>query len=215
MMATVQVEGNAKASAFPDRVQLDLVVNENGTEYGKVSTDLDIKVRSLKDALAACGLDRSSIVTADFGIRDEHDYDGKKRVFLGYKAHHKVRVTFPMDKERINVAVAACLSSSAKPEVVIEFYVQDTLPLRDEALAKAVTAAKTKAELLVAATGGRLGDLVDIVYGKRVESSSRSRQFDIGSTGETDYCMSFSAEEISPSMVVVEEAVSATWQVVQ
>ena len=85
-MARIQVEGNGKASAAPDEIKLQLTIGSLGTEYGEVIEAQDRKVRLLKDAFVACGVERSAIKTEDFKVMVDRRYDeNNKEIFIGYR----------------------------------------------------------------------------------------------------------------------------------
>ena len=211
-MARIQVEGNGKASAAPDEINLQLTVGSVGTEYGEVIEAQDRKVRLLKDAFVACGVDRSAIKTEDFKVMVDRRYDeNNKEIFIGYRGIHELTLCFPLDRPLLNALLAECPGSEATPDIAISFRVSNSEALQRIALEDAFAAARKSAEILARSSGCTLGDLVEVLYGERKHLTTMTYRVN-QDWGQFDYCKLSYADEIEPEAIETSEKVSVTWE---
>jgi uncharacterized protein YggE len=211
-MARIQVEGEGKATAAPDEIELFLTVGSVLPEYGQVIADLDRKVSGLKDEFVACGVVRTSIKTHDFSVKGEYVYDdGRTQRFTGYRAHHQMVLSFPLNRGLLNALLAVCPESEATPDIDIRFKVRNSDELQRQALEAAFAAAKNSAELLARSSGCELGDLVEVLYGERRHPTTLSYCIN-QEWGHVDYCRLSYADEIEPKEIENSEKVSVTWE---
>jgi hypothetical protein len=211
-MARIQVEGNGKASAAPDEIKLQLTIGSLGTEYGEVIEAQDRKVRLLKDAFVACGVERSAIKTEDFKVMVDRRYDeNNKEIFIGYRGIHELGLCFPLDRPLLNALLAECPGSEATPNIFISFRVRNSDALLRIALEVAFGAARKSAEILARSSGCTLGDLVEVLYGERKHMTALTYRVD-QDWGQFDYCKLSCADEIEPEAIETSEKVSVTWE---
>jgi uncharacterized protein YggE len=210
-MARIQVEGNGKAAAFPEEIELQLTVTSAFPEYGQVIADLDRKVTALKDAFVACGVERTAIKTKDFSVNTEREYaENGTPHFSGYSATHEMLLRFPVDRDHLNALLAVCPGSEATPDIDIRFKVHSNDALQLKALEAAFSAARKSAELLAKSSGCVLGDLIEVLCGERRSpgvQTYRVRQ----ETSHIDFCQISYAKEIEPDDIECSETVSVTW----
>ena len=211
-MARIQVEGNGRATAAPDEIELQLTVGSVGTEYGKVLEDLDRKVGGLKDAFVACGVARTAVKTEDFMVTVDTEYDENRRDrFIGYRGSHRMAVRFPLDRALLNALLAECPGSEATPDIAITFRTSNTETLQRMALEDAFAAARKSAEMLARSSGCTLGDLVEVLYGERRHPTTLTYRVN-QDWGQVDYCKVSYADEIEPEEIESSEKVSVTWE---
>ena len=169
MDRTITVRGTGKVSLRPDRVEITLTLTAEHKEYDAVMDDAARQLDSLRAALAAIGYDRDALRTANFDVSTRYEYrhddkGGNTRVFLGYACTQTLRLVFPFDTARLGETLAAIASCTADPELNVRFTVADPSAVSDALLRSAAESARQKAEVLSAASGVRLGDLVKIWY---------------------------------------------------
>lgn len=211
-MARIQVEGNGKASAAPDEIKLQLTIGSLGTEYGEVIEAQDRKVRLLKDAFVACGVERSAIKTEDFKVMVDRRYDeNNKEIFIGYRGLHDLALCFSLDRSLLNALLAECPGSEATPDISINFRVSNAESLQRIALEDAFAAARKSAEILARSSGCTLGDLVEVLYGERKHLTTMTYRVN-QDWGQFDYCKLSYADEIEPEAIETSEKVSVTWE---
>lgn len=168
-MRTITVKGIGAVSVKPDLIVLRLSMETAEYEYDAAMKAAAEKIDFLNKALEAAGFEKKSAKTADFRVRADYDRlnDGKGNytsVFMGYKCRHELKIEFDFDTKRLAKALSEISKCIAKPEISIDFTVKDSSAVGGELLKAAVKNAREKAEILCAASGAKLGELLSIDY---------------------------------------------------
>lgn len=168
-MRTITVKGIGAVSVKPDLIVLRLSMETAEYEYDAAMKAAAEKIDFLNKALEAAGFEKKSAKTADFRVRADYDRlnDGKGNytsVFMGYKCRHELKIEFDFDTKRLAKALSEISKCIAKPEISIDFTVKDSSAVSGELLKAAVKNARKKAEILCAASGAKLGELLSIDY---------------------------------------------------
>ena len=215
-MRTITVKGIGAVSVKPDLIVLRLSMETAEYEYDAAMKAAAEKIDFLNKALEAAGFEKKSAKTADFRVRADYDRlnDGKGNytsVFMGYKCRHELKIEFDFDTKRLAKALSEISECIAKPEISIDFTVKDSSAVGGELLKAAVKNAREKAEILCAASGAKLGELLSIDY-NRVELHLYSA---------TDYdvegkCMMFGAADdmdIEPEEIKARDTATFAWEI--
>ena len=168
-MRTITVKGIGAVSVKPDLIVLRLSMETAEYEYDAAMKAAAEKIDFLNKALEAAGFEKKSAKTADFRVRADYDRlnDGKGNytsVFMGYKCRHELKIEFDFDTKRLAKALSEISKCIAKPEISIDFTVKDSSAVGGELLKAAAKNAREKAEILCAASGAKLGELLSIDY---------------------------------------------------
>lgn len=169
MDRTITVRGTGKVSLPPDQVEITLTLTAENKNYDKAMAAATKQLEDLRAALAAVGFGKDDLKTANFDVSTRYDYrhdslGNGKRVFLGYACIQGLRLTFPFDTVRLGATLSAISSCTAEAELNVRFTVADPSAVSDALLRSAAESARSKAEVLAAASGVRLGDLVKVWY---------------------------------------------------
>lgn len=215
-MRTITVKGIGAVSVKPDLIVLRLSMETAEYEYDAAMKAAAEKIDFLNKALEAAEFEKKSAKTADFRVRADYDRlnDGKGNytsVFMGYKCRHELKIEFDFDTKRLAKALSEISKCIAKPEISIDFTVKDSSAVGGELLKAAVKNAREKAEILCAASGAKLGELLSIDY-NRVELHLYSA---------TDYdvegkCMMLSAADdmdIEPEEIKARDTATFAWEI--
>ncbi len=215
-MRTITVKGIGAVSVKPDLIVLRLSMETAEYEYDAAMKAAAEKIDFLNKALEAAGFEKKSAKTADFRVRADYDRlnDGKGNytsVFMGYKCRHELKIEFDFDTKRLAKALSEISKCIAKPEISIDFTVKDSSAVGGELLKAAVKNAREKAEILCAASGAKLGELLSIDY-NRVELHLYSA---------TDYdvegkCMMLGAADdmdIEPEEIKARDTATFAWEI--
>lgn len=215
-MRTITVKGIGAVSVKPDLIVLRLSMETAEYEYDAAMKAAAEKIDFLNKALEAAGFEKKSAKTADFRVRADYDRlnDGKGNytsVFMGYKCRHELKIEFDFDTKRLAKALSEISKCIAKPEISIDFTVKDSSAVGGELLKAAVKNAREKAEILCAASGAKLGELLSIDY-NRVELHLYSA---------TDYdvegkCMMLGAADdmdIEPEEIKARDTATFEWEI--
>lgn len=215
-MRTITVKGIGAVSVKPDLIVLRLSMETAEYEYDAAMKAAAEKIDFLNKALEAAGFEKKSAKTADFRVRADYDRlnDGKGNytsVFMGYKCRHELKIEFDFDTKRLAKALSEISKCIAKPEISIDFTVKDSSAVSGELLKAAAKNAREKAEILCAASGAKLGELLSIDY-NRVELHLYSA---------TDYdvegkCMMLGAADdmdIEPEEIKARDTATFAWEI--
>ena len=169
MDRTITVRGTGKVSLRPDQVEITLTLTAENMSYDAAMDAAAGQLASLRDALVAIGYEKDALRTTSFDVSTRYDYrhDDKgnsTRVFLGYACTQSLRLVFPFDAARLGETLSAIAGCTADPELNIRFTVAEPSAVSDELLRSAADSARQKAEVLAAASGVRLGQLVKVWY---------------------------------------------------
>lgn len=215
-MRTITVKGIGAVSVKPDLIVLRLSMETAEYEYDAAMKAAAEKIDFLNKALEAAGFEKKSAKTADFRVRADYDRlnDGKGNytsVFMGYKCRHELKIEFDFDTKRLAKALSEISECIAKPEISIDFTVKDSSAVSGELLKAAAKNAREKAEILCAASGAKLGELLSIDYNWGELHLYSATDYDV-----EDKCMMLSAADdmdIEPEEIKARDTATFAWEI--
>ena len=177
--ATVTIKGTGRVSAAPDLIELPLSLYTVDPDYETAVAQSEAQLAALRTALEPLGFSEADLPTVSYqvsteyeNIQDEHGVYRSR--FTGYRCSHDLKLSFDLDMDRLSAVLSSLSACSARPQFSIRFTVRDPDAVYDELLRSAAENARAKAEVLCAASGAKLGDLLHIRYGRN-ESDVYSR----------------------------------------
>ncbi len=215
-MRTITVKGIGAVSVKPDLIVLRLSMETAEYEYDAAMKAAAEKIDFLNKALEAAGFEKKSAKTADFRVRADYDRlnDGKGNytsVFMGYKCRHELKIEFDFDTKRLAKALSEISKCIAKPEILIDFTVKDSSAVSGELLKAAVKNAREKAEILCAASGAKLGELLSIDYNWGELHLYSATDYDVEGK-----CMMLGAADdmdIEPEEIKARDTATFAWEI--
>lgn len=215
-MRTITVKGIGAVSVKPDLIVLRLSMVTSEYEYDAAMKAAAEKIDFLNKALEAAGFEKKSAKTADFRVRADYDRlnDGKGNytsVFMGYKCRHELKIEFDFDTKRLAKALSEISKCIAKPEISIDFTVKDSSAVSGELLKAAVKNAREKAEILCAASGAKLGELLSIDYNWGELHLYSATDYDVEGK-----CMMLGAADdmdIEPEEIKARDTATFAWEI--
>lgn len=169
MSRIITVKGVGKASVRPDQVEIRMTLEAKDTDYDKAMAIAADQLNKLRTALEVAGFGNDCLKTTEFDVRavyasvkDRHQ--NYTSVFDGYECSHELKLTFDFDTANLSAALAAIAKSSVNPKFYIDFTVKNPAAVNELVLKDATANARKKAEILCAASGVALGDLISIDY---------------------------------------------------
>lgn len=215
-MRTITVKGIGAVSVKPDLIVLRLSMETAEYEYDAAMKAAAEKIDFLNKALEAAGFEKKSAKTADFRVRADYDRlnDGKGNytsVFMGYKCRHELKIEFDFDTKRLAKALSEISKCIAKPEISIDFTVKDSSAVSGELLKAAAKNAREKAEILCAASGSKLGELLSIDYNWGELHLYSATDYDVEGK-----CMMLSAADdmdIEPEEIKARDTATFEWAI--
>lgn len=215
-MRTITVKGIGAVSVKPDLIVLRLSMETAEYEYDAAMKTAAEKIDFLNKVLEAAGFEKKSAKTADFRVRADYDRrnDGKGNytsVFMGYKCRHELKIEFDFDTKRLAKALSEISKCIAKPEISIDFTVKDSSAVSGELLKAAVKNAREKAEILCAASGAKLGELLSIDYNWGELHLYSATDYDV----EGKCLMSCAADDmdIEPEEIKARDTATFAWEI--
>ena len=217
MSRTITVKGTGHISLTPDTTVVTMTLKAKDKDYEKAMTDAAGIFDNLKSAVRDCGFDEKELKTTCFNVYTEYDgvQDERgiyKNVFSGYCCVNTVKLSFDFDTRLLSRVLSAVASCIAEPELNIQFTVRDKDAAADELLKTAAENARHKAEILTAASGVKLGQLVSVDYNRgEMNAFSRTecvmdRKCYAAAGGVND--MSFEPENIE-----LDDTVTFVWEI--
>jgi hypothetical protein len=171
---TIHVSGSGKVSTMPDSVSLELEIIGEGKTPDEASRALAARQKDIVEAVGSLLSGDGVLTTSDLVInavpgincrRDEDDDEPKLSqgpcAVAGYAA--KIQATIETSQLlKAGTAVGLASRLGARDARLGSFTVKNKNAASREAMTKAYNDARSQAELLAAAAGGRLGPVITI-----------------------------------------------------
>lgn len=169
MAKTITVKGVGKVSTRPDQILLTLNTEARDKEYEAAVEQASRQSEALTAAVKSAGFAQEELKTTRFNISTEYesvrdDQGNYRQVFCGYQCSQGFRLAFPLEMSRLGQVLSAIAASNTQPELHISFTVKDPTAIRAALLQSAAANARQSAEVLCAAAGTKLGQLLSIDY---------------------------------------------------
>lgn len=219
MDRTMKITGKGKISVKPDRIRLNMTMEESYKEYEVTLSQSSDTTKILKDLFISLGFEKDDLKTRSFDIDTKNesykakDQSWKKRL-VGYTYTHRMLIEFDADNKKLGEILYALAHSVITPEISIEYTVSDPDKYKDELLKNAIEDSKHKAKVLADAANVELGDIVTIDYswGEISFVSEPIQNFAFASaeqtTGRTRYDIDIEADDID-----VTDTVTVIWNI--
>lgn len=219
MTKTITVKGVGSVSVKPDHIILTLSITEKDMDYEAAMEGAAKRISKLEAAAMAAGFEKGALKTLSFNVDTRYesvrDSDGNyQSVFAGYACSYRLKLAFDLDNERLAAVLTAVAASGAEPELGIAFTVKDPAKVDEELLASAAANAREKAQVLCAASGVGLGELLSIDYDwdeLRIVSKTRYEVADAAmpmmAAGKR------SVPEIEPDDIDLHDTAAFVWEI--
>src|SRR6266480_266991 len=152
-VSSIRVTGDAKVTARPDRVQIDIGVSTRAAQSQEAAEQ---NARQVDAVLAAVRKATGAAVlkTISYTLNPTYQYHPlcEETTITGYSALNVVQVTLD-DLARIGTVIDSATQAGANHVQGIQFTLRDQDAVRAEALRQAATRARAEAEVLAAALG--------------------------------------------------------------
>lgn len=217
MDRTITVRGTGSVSVAPDLTVLRVTLKSLDKEYEKAMADASAQIAKLQAAVQAVGFAEEDLKTESFNVCSEYegvqDERGNyKNVFKGYACMHAMKLEFAFDTKLLSAVLSAAAKSTAEPELNISFTVKDKNAVSEALLKNAAENARQKAEILCAASGVRLGELLSVNY-----DWSELHMVSPTSFGMERQCMAKNAMAdmaFHPDDISVSDSAAFVWQII-
>ena len=168
----LHIKGIGQAAQVPDVAVVSLTVTAQNMEYAAAMTVANQQVEMLRESIVEAGFHADDLKTTNFNVRavyeNEEYREGKatrnRQIFSGFECCHDLSLTFDFDNAKLNRALDTIAAGLSQPKIAIAFTLKDSDALNDKLLTLAAKDARRKAEIICAASGVKLGRLIDISY---------------------------------------------------
>jgi len=215
-MKTITVTGTGSASAAPDIITVFMTVTAGDMDYKNTMEQAAERLAALRFALSGVGFEKDDIKTTSFNVNTEYSHehtpDGRyERRFKGYTCVHRLKLSFDLDMERLSAVIYAIAGCSCMPEFSLSFGVKDEDGFKAEMLRSAASNARTSAEILAAASGVTLGELISVNYSWgsiAIESKTEIVMMKAAAP------MADGAIEFTPEDIVKNDSATFVWEII-
>ena len=211
----IHIRGIGQVTQVPDLVVLSLTLSAQNSEYSAAMKIGSQQVEMLREAIVEAGFKADDLKTINFNVRAVYENEetkevGSKRyrqVFAAFECRHDLKLTFDFDNDKLNRALDTIAASLSQPKISIAFTVKNTDALNDKILKSAAKDARRKAKILCAASGVKLGKLLDINY-----------SWDASRIQETIVCgecapVDKNSFDMQPEELIASDSVDFLWEI--
>jgi uncharacterized protein YggE len=153
-LSSIRVTGDAKVTARPDRVQIDIGVTTRAAQSQEAASQNARQVDAVLAAVRKATGPAAVLRTISYSLNPTYQYhpNGEEPTITGYSAVNVVQVTLD-DLAKIGTVIDSATLAGANHVQGIQFTLRDQDAVRAEALRQAATRARAEAEVLAAALG--------------------------------------------------------------
>ena len=155
----INVAAEVEVTAKADRAIFSFTIEGTGSTLRMAIDDAKKRVSSITDGLMQIGLTEKNFSTSHFGSGETKG----KKAFIFSKTGYKTSITVTVNIDNLNLLEEAILYlGDVKPDDIsgIDFILHDYEQIKINALEKAITKAKQKADLIAKIMGAELGELI-------------------------------------------------------
>lgn len=167
---TLNVTGSGTVYVAADRVSASLGISISGEDLAELQNQANERMSAICQALLDAGLEGSNISTNYLYISPRYDYSGEMETITGYSISNSLTILTD-DIDSIGSYIDAAFAAGANTFDSINFTTKDDSAAQRKALELAVADAQGKAEVIAAASGRSLGDILTISQGEEDDYS--------------------------------------------
>ena len=153
-LSSIRVTGDARVTAKPDRVQIDVGVTTRATHSQDAAAENARQVEAMLGAVRKAAGPGAVLKTISYSLNPTYQYHpkGEEPTLTGYNAVNVVQVTLD-ELAKIGAVIDSATQAGANQVQGIQFTLRDTEGVRAAALREAATKARAEAEVLASALG--------------------------------------------------------------
>lgn len=162
---SIKVTGTGQVRVKPDRATVTFGVRAFEKELTDAKKQHDTRMAKLLECIKEAGIAETDYQTTYVNaspIFEKRDYSSKRDVVLGYEATSGVYVVVK-DLKILSALVANAVAAGASRIESVSFASSDAAKQKDEALRRAVAAARTRADIVAGELGQKAGKAVAVI----------------------------------------------------
>ncbi|ORT99267.1 hypothetical protein D081_1996 [Anaerovibrio sp. JC8] len=218
MDRVIKVTGRGSVTVEPDIVCLHAKISDFAPTYDAAVKMSTAMTELLRVSIQRLEFNKDDLKTEFFEVdtvyEDETDEDGGVRsVLKGYRYNHGLILEIPLDTKLVTACLTEFTKCAAHPEFRIAYTVKAKEAVKDMVLARAVSSARGKAEILAQAAGVTLGPIQTIEYSWNDEriASATEPVLTVPGSPETGTGMKLN---ITPKSIQMHDVVTVIWSMV-
>lgn len=205
--STIQVQSTEEVKVVPDMAEISFAVSTQAADpkacQEKNSEDLNKVITFLKSS----GIDEKSIQTSNYGLEPMYDWSSGQTI-TGYQMRTSIILSDqPIDQ--VGTLLSSCIEAGINNIDSVSYLSSKYDASYQEALKKAIEAAKVKAEAIAAASGCTLGEIANI---EELNTYSNERYTGYSSTGTAPQTDAKSMV-VEPGQINVEAQITVTYKI--
>lgn len=158
---TVTASGTGKVTAAPDLAIMTFGATAQSESAKTALSQASKTAEAITSALKKSGIAAEDIQTQNVSVYPQQEVRGEKPVITGYQAN--VSVTAKVrDIDKLGEIITAASDAGADTIGGPTFTLDDESPVRDDAIAKAVENARSRAEAMAKAAGKSVGEVLSM-----------------------------------------------------
>lgn len=166
----ITLSGEGRAIGVPDVASVNFsVVTEKMTAKETMAENAN-KMNEVINFVKESGVDEKDVKTQAYFLSPRYDWVEGERVFKGYQLTSTLTVKI-RDLEKISDIIDGVVLRGANQVGDIQFVIDDSDKLKEEARNKAIENAKVKAESVAKATGLKIGKILSFTEGTAPEAT--------------------------------------------
>ena len=209
---TISVYGTGTVKVAPDIATVSIGVTTQDVSSKKAVNDNNTQMNDLMKSIKDLGIADKDITTNGFNIYPNYAYDSKtgESKVSGYQVSNTVTVKV-RDLTKVSAVIDAAVAAGANVSNGVQFSVADPDKAYNDALALAVTNAKTKADVIAKALNVKISTPKAITE-MSTGGGSYYSNYNMPANAVFDERMDTSSTPISSGEIVITAQVSANYE---
>lgn len=209
----IKIKGVGRVKRTPDTIVLSLDIEEKDVCYSNAVEGAAKQLKVMQENLATVGFQKDELKTVDFTISPDYEDVRNEngdyvRQFYGYKVNQELKLTFPLEMERLNKVMSVLVMCVVNPEVRIGFAISDENGIKKELLRSATQDALEKANILCEASNVKLGKLLSIDYSWKEISFETEDKYEVFEAHGAEF-------DMQPDDIKISDTVEFNWEIIQ
>ena len=175
----ISMTSRETVEVVPDMAEIIITIRTEDKSASNCQQENTEKLNQLLEYVRGLGFEDESIETSGFSLNPRYKWTNNEQILTGYEMRTTVTVTdIPMDQ--VGTVLSEAVENGANEIDSVSYFSSQYDQAYNQALAKAIELSKSKGEALAAASGMKLGGVLNITemsdnqYGRYVNADLRA-----------------------------------------
>lgn len=203
---TIQVTGTGRVNVVPDMAQINFSVYSDAEDPKTCQEINSIDTGKVVELLKNSGIEEKSIQTSSYGLEPMYDWKEYGRQIVGYQMNTSITLSgIPVDQ--VGTIISSSVDAGINALEGVTYLSSKYDESYGESLQKAVDSAKSKAQVIAAASGATLDGIAQIT---ELDTYPNIRY---ASSYEGDIATETQSLIVEPGQLGVEARISVTFRI--